>query len=103
MQAAVRRGLSVLARSIAFAWCLGVAITGHGSMRVVAAVMLLAIAAEATCFVREDLRPRVKRRRARESDLGHRPKPFRRPFCRSKGPFERVGRWLAVPINGSSP
>lgn len=69
MQAAIRRGLSVLARSIVFAWCLGVAITGHGSMRVVAAVMLLAIAADAVSFIWEGVRPRVKRRRARESGL----------------------------------
>ncbi|MFF1896960.1 hypothetical protein [Streptomyces sp. NPDC058228] len=69
MQAAIRRGLSVLARSIVFAWCLGVAITGHGSMRVAAAVMLLAIAADATFSIWENVRPRVKGRRARESDL----------------------------------
>lgn len=64
----------MLARSIVFAWCLGVAITGHGSMRVVASVMLLAIAADAASSILENVRPRVKRRRALESDLDPAPR-----------------------------
>ncbi|MFI9105526.1 hypothetical protein ACIGXA_33975 [Streptomyces fildesensis] len=69
MLAGIRRGRRLLAWSIAFVWCLDVAITGRGSMRVCGTVMALAIAADATRFIRAHVQPWVKRRQgAQESD-----------------------------------